>query len=115
LRDEREASADPGGELGAHERRRPAAGIHQQQFLALLGVDCRRRKSERPPVGSDSISGNDAELLRHSDIRVTMRYAHLAPENVRAAVGVLGLIESRSGHGPHTPTIGGKKRTSVIF
>jgi hypothetical protein len=27
----------------------------------LLGVDCRRRKSERPPVGSDSISGNDRE------------------------------------------------------
>ena len=30
-----------------------------------------------------------AELLRHSDIRVTMRDAHLAPENVRAAVGAL--------------------------
>jgi len=39
-----------------------------------------------------------AELLRHSDIRVTMRYAHLAPENVRAAVSVLEAVESRSGH-----------------
>lgn len=39
-----------------------------------------------------------AELLRHSDIRVTMRYAHLAPETVRAAVAVLDT-ESRSGHG----------------
>lgn len=39
-----------------------------------------------------------AELLRHSDIRVTMRYAHLAPENVRAAVLVLDGLGSRSGH-----------------
>ena len=39
-----------------------------------------------------------AELLRHADIRVTMRYAHLAPETVRAAVSVLDA-ESRSGHG----------------
>ncbi len=27
-----------------------------------------------------------ADLLRHSDIRMTMRYAHLAPNNVRSAV-----------------------------
>ncbi len=27
-----------------------------------------------------------AEILRHSDIRMTMRYAHLAPDNVRSAV-----------------------------
>ena len=27
-----------------------------------------------------------AELLRHSDIQVTMRYAHLSPDNVRSAV-----------------------------
>lgn len=39
-----------------------------------------------------------AELLRHADIRVTMRYAHLAPETVRAAVSVLEA-ESRFGHG----------------
>jgi integrase len=39
-----------------------------------------------------------AELLRHWDIRVTMRYAHLAPETVRAAVSVLDA-ESRFGHG----------------
>lgn len=39
-----------------------------------------------------------AELLRHSDIRITMRYAHLAPENVRAAVTLLEGSESRSGH-----------------
>ena len=38
-----------------------------------------------------------AELLRHADIRVTMRYAHLAPETVRAAVSVLDA-ESRSGY-----------------
>jgi len=42
-----------------------------------------------------------AELLRHSDIPITMRYAHLAPENVRAAAAVLDRfdwIASRFGH-----------------
>lgn len=39
-----------------------------------------------------------AELLRHSDIRITMRYAHLAPDNVRAAVATLEGSKSRSGH-----------------
>jgi hypothetical protein len=37
-----------------------------------------------------------AELLRHSDIRVTMSYTHLAPQNVRAAVGALESEVSRS-------------------
>lgn len=40
-----------------------------------------------------------AELLRHADIRVTMRYAHLSPDNVRAAVKVLEENRSRFGHG----------------
>jgi integrase len=40
-----------------------------------------------------------AELLRHSDIRVTMRYAHLAPENIRAAVAILEEPQSRFSHG----------------
>jgi len=36
-----------------------------------------------------------AERLRHSDIQITMRYAHLTPENVRAAAAVLvGLTGS---------------------
>ncbi|WP_407635345.1 tyrosine-type recombinase/integrase [Methylohalobius crimeensis] len=39
-----------------------------------------------------------AELLRHSDIRITMRYAHLAPDNVRAAVAALEAPTSRFGH-----------------
>lgn len=37
-------------------------------------------------------------LLRHKDIRTTMRYAHLAPENVREAVSVLDKVKSRFGH-----------------
>lgn len=36
------------------------------------------------------------ELLRHADIKTTMRYAHLAPENVRAAVD--RLVLAQSGH-----------------
>lgn len=39
-----------------------------------------------------------AEVLRHSDIRMTMRYTHLAPENVRSAVARLEGGGSRSGH-----------------
>ena len=38
------------------------------------------------------------DLLGHSSVKVTERYAHLAPENVRAAVAVLDAGESRSGH-----------------
>ena len=37
-------------------------------------------------------------LLRHSDVKVTMRYAHLTPDNVRAAVSVLDSPSSRFGH-----------------
>jgi len=39
-----------------------------------------------------------AEVLRHSDIRSTMRYAHLAPENAGAAVSALESERSRFGH-----------------
>ncbi len=35
-----------------------------------------------------------AKLLGHSTIEMTERYAHLAPENLRAAVGVLDRLRS---------------------
>jgi integrase len=38
------------------------------------------------------------DLLGHSTINMTERYAHLAPENVRAAVKLLEGDQSRSGH-----------------
>ncbi len=37
------------------------------------------------------------DLLGHSTITMTERYAHLAPENVRQALNVLDSV-SRSGH-----------------
>jgi integrase len=49
-----------------------------------------------------------AEVLRHSDIRVTMRYAHLSPDNVRAAVGALDshfANRSRFGHAENVTRI----------
>ena len=39
------------------------------------------------------------DLLGHSTVKMTERYAHLAPENVRAAVAKLDSVGSRSGHG----------------
>lgn len=38
------------------------------------------------------------ELLGHSSIKMTERYAHLAPDNVRAAVAVLDEPKSRKSH-----------------
>lgn len=38
------------------------------------------------------------DLLGHSTVVMTERYAHLAPENVRAAVTRLEGVQSRSGH-----------------
>lgn len=38
------------------------------------------------------------DLLGHSTVKMTERYAHLAPENVRAAVARLDDAMSRSGH-----------------
>ena len=38
------------------------------------------------------------DLLGHSTITMTERYAHLAPENVRASVKLLESDRSRSGH-----------------
>jgi len=38
------------------------------------------------------------DLLGHSSVTMTERYAHLAPENVRAAVALLEGAESQLGH-----------------
>lgn len=46
------------------------------------------------------------ELLGHSTVKMTERYAHLAPENVRAAVGVLDSV-SRFGHAENTKGLPG--------
>lgn len=47
-------------------------------------------------AGADLMDVRD--LLGHSTIRMTERYAHLAPEKVRAAVALLERPRSRSGH-----------------
>jgi len=38
------------------------------------------------------------DLLGHQTIQMTERYAHLAPENLRAAVAVIDPFASRFGH-----------------
>jgi integrase len=47
------------------------------------------------------------DLLGHSTIKMTERYAHLAPENVRAAVARLESDPSRSGHAEKDTAAGG--------
>ena len=49
------------------------------------------------------------ELMRHADIQTTMRYAHLAPENSRAAVELLDGQESRLSHVGNTRELSNKK------
>ena len=43
------------------------------------------------------------DLLGHSSVTVTERYADLAPANVREAVAVLDAVRSRFGHTPPDP------------
>lgn len=47
-----------------------------------------------------------SKLLGHSTIEMTERYAHLAPENLRTAVGVLDRL--RSGY------VGDEKESAVV-
>ena len=46
------------------------------------------------------------DLLGHTTVRMTERYAHLAPENVRAAVLLLEDDESRSSHASELKAVG---------
>ncbi len=40
-------------------------------------------------------AGHIAAVLGHSTVRMTERYAHVAPENAQAAVGEIGRIPKR--------------------
>jgi len=48
------------------------------------------------------------DLLGHASVTMTERYAHLAPESVRAAVAVLDQVQSRFGHGGPEDGRGGR-------
>jgi site-specific recombinase XerD len=66
---------------------------------------CKRAKRENlrfPDLRHDFASGMrqsgvdiqvNKELLGHKDLRMTLRYSHLSPENLRAAVNVLDARE----------------------
>ena len=50
------------------------------------------------------------DLLGHSSVTVTERYAHLAPAKVREAVAVLDAVRSRFSHVPNQS----QRRTNVL-
>jgi integrase len=52
------------------------------------------------------------ELLGHSDIQITMRYAHLAPDHLRAAVASLDGILSAGRPVQRRETLGHGARTA---
>lgn len=55
------------------------------------------------------------DLLGHSTIQMTERYAHLAPENVRTAVSRLEKIKSHFGHSENSQTQKEEvKNTSIV-
>ena len=49
-------------------------------------------------VSADVPLAEVRDLLGHQTIQMTERYAHLAPENLRAAVAVIDPFASRFGH-----------------
>ena len=55
------------------------------------------------------------ELMRHSDIRTTMRYAHLAPENSRQAVAMLDDPETPFNHLGKPSEIRDKEEVSHVL
>ncbi len=65
---------------------RQRAGMSQARLAERIGLD------------QSGVSRIERDRLGHSTVKRTERYAHLAPENVRAAVAVLDSTESQSSH-----------------
>jgi integrase len=67
---------------GIFERPR-GSGVWWVRYVDQYG------KEHREKVGMKSAAVTVSKLLGHTDIKMTMRYSHLAPEYMKSAVGTL--------------------------
>ena len=88
-----------GKPLKYHRLRKTLEKFCKRAGLRTIGWHKLRHTFASQLVGSGVSLKATQELLGHSDIRMTMRYAHLAPSALKEAVQVLDRpVQEKVGH-----------------